>query len=404
MSRSSISSSETAAVDQRPRVHPFLVRLIAAAVIAAITIGALGVGFLYATNEMGVFSDDVIEQADHVLWGPGFGQQHAAYKLKRATYTRPDFLILGSSRVTQFRDIMAPKGARFYNASLAASSLGDAHAFLLSLYEHDVPKTVLLGIDPWWFRPGRSGLDPATRVADFSYPALLSTAITSGLTVRVIRSLIDGKMNRVTDPLGNRKPVGYHAALTGNGFRADGSYQYGDILSGDDPQSAIRNVGYDNKFYFYRQEVTAQHGRFTYTGVPDQIERNLLSKIVADAHDRNVTLILFFPPMASAVMDAVNATPAQRAYFAAVKNVVSQVATDAGLEFYDFHDLAALDIDDRQALDGIHVDEIASLAMLTAMARIDPLLASLYGPTKIAEMQALLRHTGSWAGPHRIIP
>ncbi|MBT4933437.1 MAG: hypothetical protein HOL66_01635 [Rhodospirillaceae bacterium] len=400
MLRFFISSSER----RRIRMHPFMRRMMVSAAATAVSALGLSGGFLYVANEIDVFSPDVIERAENLLWGPGFGQQYAAYKLKRAVYTRPDFLILGSSRVTQFRDVMAPKGVRFYNAALAASSLGDARAFLLSLYKHHRPKTVLLGVDPWWFRPGRSGPTPAGPVMDFNYQALLSMAITKGMTLRVLSSLGDAAFNRHADPLGGRKPVGYHATLSGNGFRADGSYQYGDILNAQKTPSATRRMGHGEDFHFYRQEVIASHGRFAYTGAPDDAERDLLDKIIAEARDQDVALILFFPPMAAAVDETIRKTPAQDAYFAAVKKTVAGAAAKNGIAFNDFQDLAVLGIDDQHTLDGIHVDEIASLAMLNAMIKSNSVLAALYDQVAIDKTEKLLENRQNMAGPHRIIP
>jgi len=388
--------------------HPFLRRLLASAIVSSLAMAAIISGFLYTTNEIDVFSDGVIKRADNLLWGPGFGQQHMAYKLQRALYVKPDLLMLGSSRVTQFRDVMAPDGARFYNASLAATSLGSARAFLSSLYEYHVPKTILLGIDPWWFRPGRSGqyADKGNiqQVVDFNYQAFISTALSSGASMRVLNSLMGENLRQKTDPLGGRRPVGYHAALTGNGFRADGSYQYGDILTGRNRSMKTRHMGAAENFAFYREQASLSLGRFSYTGDIDSAEQALLREIIQQAQSRGINLVLFFPPIAAKVMEAVRNTPNQAAYFNKVRKVVSAIATEFRVEFHNFHDLGELGIADSHTIDGVHVDEIASLAMLRRMIDESPVLASLYDQKGIERLEKILEDRENWAGPKRILP
>lgn len=389
-------------------LHPFLRRLLASVMVSCLAMTAIMAGFLFAANEINVFSEAAIDQAENLLWGPGFGQQHNVYKLKRSKYVKPDLLVLGSSRVTQFRDVMAPGGGRFYNAALAASSLGSARVFLSTLYEYHVPKTILLGIDPWWFRPGRSGKfvnkGSGARIEDFNYHALISSAITTGATVRVLSSLVSGNLWQKTDPLGARKPVGYHAALSGNGFRSDGSYQYGDILMGRSRLMKMRRMGVAEKFHFYRQQVSSSVGRFNYSGELDSAELTLLRQIIQQAQRQAVNLVLFFPPMATKVMEVVRNTPNQAAYFDNIEKAVSDIAIELGVEFHNFHDLAKLGVSDINTIDGLHVDEVASLAILRKMIDVSPVLSALYDQKEIVELDQILEARENLAGPHRIVP
>jgi len=389
-------------------LHPFIQRLLASVMVSGLALASLVAGFLYAANEIGIFSDSVIEQADDLLWGPGFGQQHSVYKLKRTMYLQPDLLILGSSRVTQFRDVMAPVGKRFYNASLAASSVGGARAFLSSLYGHHVPDTVLLGIDPWWFSPGRSGQsasnDNIAPIDDFNYQAWISSAVTVGAKIRVFKNIMGENLRQKADPLAGRKPVGYHAALSGNGFRADGSYQYGDILMGRNRQMKISRMGVAEGFHYYRQQVLSNLGRFHYSDQLDSAELTLLRRTVQEAQDQGVNVVLFFPPMAAKVMEAVRDTPSQAAYFDNIEKAVSAIATEFGVEFHNFHDLGALNVSDAHTIDGIHVDEIASLAMLRKMMSASPVLASFYDQKEILRLDKMIQRSEDWAGPHRVVP
>lgn len=385
-------------------IHPFVRRLVLSAAATCVLLAGLVTGFLVLSNEWKVFSDAVVDDADQILWGPGFGQQNGPYKLRRSFAVRPEMVFLGSSRVTQFRDVMAPKGLRFFNASLAASSLTEALNFERALFPRVKPRILLLGIDPWWFRPDRGTGDSQPTSIEFSYSALVSAVFRAGLHLDVLRNLVSGDLIGHIDSLGHRRAVGYMASTTDNGFRPDGSYQYGDILTGRYALGKLRRMGREFGFSYYRTQVTGQTGRFAYVGAPDPRQADILGQIVAEARNSGVDLVLFFPPMAEGVMEAIRQTPAQARYMKEVADMVARVAAETGVPFFNRHDLAALGISDDHTLDGIHVDEIASLAALRSMIDGSPALDRLYGQEGRDQLDRLLTKADRWADPRRLVP
>ena len=179
-------------VARQGRKGAFLARYLASFLVSGLLFVAILIVFLAATNELFVFSHDNIETDEDLLWGAAFGQSHDAYKLARVRYTKPDLMILGSSRMTQFRDVMAP-GARFYNAGQVSDAFSTTFRFLTNLYQYHKPKVVILGIDPWWFDPDRQDdcvVDKSVcfRQIDFDYRGLVTAAVAEGLKPRIIRS------------------------------------------------------------------------------------------------------------------------------------------------------------------------------------------------------------------------
>ncbi|MDG2033424.1 MAG: hypothetical protein P8J29_05775 [Rhodospirillales bacterium] len=385
-------------------LNPFIFRLLVAALITAVVGSGLFLLFITATNESQVFSDKVIKTDEPLLWGPAFGQQHATYKLARSIYLKPEIIVLGSSRVTQFRDYMAPGNLKIYNASLAASSLSGAYRYVTSLIPKHRPKLILLGIDPWWFDPVFDKKHHPPLSTKFNIRPLISNTINAALDIKVLRTLMADEINRDFDVLGGRKPVGYNASSQSRGFRPDGSYQYGSILLANPLTPNIMGMGYKANFKFYINETKMFRGRMKYVGEVSRKQVDLLTKIINFTRSNDVNIILFFPPMASALFSTVQDLPKQRKYFDNIRKTVKRTARVTETEFYDFHNLGNLGIYDRHTLDALHVDEIATLAVLDAMVTKSKVLGQFYGDNDKKRLAAVLSEKDKWVGPHRVVP
>ena len=108
--------------------------------------------------------------------------------------------------------------------------------------------------------------------------------------------------------------------------------------------------------------------------------------------------------MASALFQTIQDLPKQRNYYDNIRNTVKRTAEETNTEFYDYHDLGTLGIYDRHTLDGLHVDEIATLAVLNAMATKSRVLGQFYGSNDKKRLATLLSDKDKWVGPHRVAP
>ena len=374
----------------------FLVRLAAATFISVLATAAVILAVFDRTNELYLLEIDRLLHDDSILWGPLFQQDVAIWHLNRAAIKHPDVMVVGSSRVTQFRDAMLP-GTHFYNASLSASSPWDAEAYFRTLYTVHKPKLALLGIDSWWFDATRDPKFPprATLSWHFSPTEQVAALLRQANDIRALGEMITTRLDLAPDPIGRRVPVGYNAAAKASGFRADGSYQYGAILLDRYPLYDRAGMGFRNGFRHERAQVQGTVGRFGYAGPPSQLAAETLRRIVHFHRDAGVELVLFFPPFAHAVYAEIQANPAQRKYFDEITRLVRQIAAEENVEFHDFHDYAKLGAEDSQTIDGLHVDEIGALAQLRTMVAAKGALARVITPEARRAMDALVatRHT-----------
>jgi hypothetical protein len=403
MSRSYISSFSVP-LRSGAAARLFLARLVASAAVAAVAISALIYVALDRMNELYLIHIDRLMHDETILWGPLFQQSTPTWQLNRTAIKRPQVLMVGSSRVTQFREAMLP-GVRFYNASLSASSLWDVESFLSTLYAVHKPKLVLVGIDPWWFdatrdpKPGR----PTTVPWEFSPTEQVANLLRQAGNAREFMDMISSSIEVVPDPLGRRTPVGYNATAKASGFRPDGSYQYGAVLLGKSPLYEQAAMDFRHGFEHDRDQVRRVAGRFGYVGAPSARAADTLRRIVRLNREAGVDLILFFPPLAHAVHDEIEAMPAQREYFSRIAALTRDITAESDIEFHDFEDYATLGIDDSQTIDGIHVDEIGSLAELRAMAHGGGALSRMV-PTETAHAMDALATAPRTLNPHLVAP
>lgn len=375
------------------------------ATAAAIT-GALLGGLLYRANELGLAQFDTLVRQEDVLWGPAF-YQGGAYKSARYELTRPDLLVLGSSRVTQFRAAMVPS-VRFYNASLAATSLAEAETFLRAALPRHRPKAVVLGIDPWWFSPQWARQSPdhamAAGTAELEIPwrTVLANALSKGTDPHFLASLKGTPM--ATDPLAGRRTVGYMAGYQASGFRPDGSRQYGEQLILRQPYFDEAGFGWRNGFRYYREKVRTVSDRFAYVGpLSDQAEAGLRT-VIRLCREQGVGLVLFLPSFSHAVWQEIQEVPAQRDYFARFEAATARIAAEEGVELFDLHDLAGLGMSDRQTIDDIHVDEPSTAAALLRMAEHSQVLKAVIPAADRAALQERLAHPEGWATENIMFP
>lgn len=379
-------------VARQGRKGAFLARYLASFLVSGLLFVAILMVFLAATNELFVFSRDNIETDEDLLWGAAFGQSHDAYKLARVRYTKPDLMILGSSRMTQFRDVMAP-GARFYNAGQVSDAFSTTFRFLANLYKGHKPKVVILGIDPWWFDPARQDDCVADRSVcfreiDFDYRGLIAAAVGKGFKPRIVVSALRGEVRFEEDFLGHRRPVGLRAGTTGQGFRPDGSDQFAAVILNKSFYRQWLGYGYHDGFAYHRRMIETQEGRFSYTG-PLPIEVIELSRDILRFNKENgVATIVILPPFPRLIYGVINGSPEQRKYVAEFERKIAEICEDEGVPFFNFHDVRILGISDEHFYDGLHGDEVVFLEIMRRIAARSRALQSLIdrqGLEQIAE-------------------
>jgi len=160
-------------------------------------------------------------------------QQFTLYKAEMIRRRSPDVVILGSSRVWQFRSFMFhPVEDRAYNAGGLTQSVRDLETYVDWTMRGKIPKprVVILGVDPWWVKraEGDTAVD-RNREWDEGYRPV---AHFDGIRAMILGGRIPWSLvfHRPRAGAGNFHPLGLAAVQDGVGFRNDGSCFCGEAI------------------------------------------------------------------------------------------------------------------------------------------------------------------------------
>ncbi|MEO1289569.1 MAG: hypothetical protein AAFV93_17530, partial [Chloroflexota bacterium] len=170
-----------------------------------------------------------------VLFRPAYGNRDQDFKLMATNQRQPEILLIGSSRMLQFRGQFANLNPdAIYNASAPAWEIEEVSRLLFTMQHR--PDVIVFGMDYPWFiddYPGDPIVEPPTnwwsRIfvvnRSFLQDVLEDTLEEEEEHVDYVRLLTRD------EPGGSGGiALGRRAIIDGHGFRNDGSEQYGDFL------------------------------------------------------------------------------------------------------------------------------------------------------------------------------
>ncbi len=156
-------------------------------------------------------------------------QQFGIYKLAGIQLRSPEILVVGSSRVMQFRDFMfTPLERSFYNAGGIIQGIYDIESLAALIAEGKIaaPRLLVIGIDPWWLRSDDSqqaaGIFDSDDAYNFAgHVKALRSLVRRSLSGELAEALRRKRQSRFGD-----NKLGLAAIHSDSGFRNDGSRQY----------------------------------------------------------------------------------------------------------------------------------------------------------------------------------
>ncbi|MEZ5403597.1 MAG: hypothetical protein R2729_28210 [Bryobacteraceae bacterium] len=332
---------------------------------------------LWATGEAWPL-DEVVKRQRQT--GALFQREYAsantipAYKFRALQNAKPRVAVLGSMRMAGLRPALLGEPGRFYNAAGLIQGLGDLQAVLDRIPADSTPRVVVIGLDPWWFGyrwpleatdwnrdPDWGWLAEGNRIASsLARPWLLLGA-----------------------PADARHPsIGLAALRSGEGFRSDGSQVRAD--------SAGRRRG---EPFVDTLEPTAVARVTTATvefepspGVSrERIQR--LGLVLRQFRDRGVLVIGVAPPLATAAVDALEASEQLKVFWHEFRDQSKTTFRYAGFPFLDASDPRALGLDDRAMNDGFQAGDGFWVAVLDRLSKDRRVAAGLPGmPATVAAL------------------
>lgn len=331
---------------------------------------------LLAAGELTGVARVAAEQRDRpLLYGPAYSNPDRAYKTGAVKLRAPAVVALGSSRVLQLRSELFAPAARpgFYNAGRAAGVVWELRPFLATA--PPALRTIVLGVDHWWFNPawsraaGRAGAGPAEPEAGVA-------TVVHQRWLDVYRGVRGGKIDLRAVLASDA--VGLSAIMHQDGFRSDGSYQYGMTLC-DRPAPG---AAFAETF----QRIATGTERFEPGVALDEPAIAELGRFLDEAKARGIHVVAFAPPLPPLVLARMRET-GRHGYLARLSLRLGEVMGSRGVPWLDLVDCTPLGCLDEQFLDGFHGGERVYATILEALAAKDRELASLVDPALPAGLE-----------------
>ncbi len=207
-----------------------------------VLLAAAALAFLQRSGELESVRRVAARQSrgEPFLYGVALSDRAYRLKVEAARMIRPDVLAIGPSRMNQWRSAMfAPH--RFYNAGNCIYVQRDFRRVLEEL-DADIPRVVLFSVDFYTFNPAwDKWFDYVSREDLAPWGTRERTVLVRRFAETLLANPLLG-LRRARDPIYGQPAVGLRAIELGNGFRIDGSMQYGTALTKSEPPDTVESV------------------------------------------------------------------------------------------------------------------------------------------------------------------
>jgi hypothetical protein len=344
----------------------FLLPFAAVLAVAAVVLGVSG-EFVAIGRAL-----DLQDRSSDVLFGLAYSDPTEHFKMQGVLKRGPAVLALGTSRVMQFRTECFRPGVSFYNAGNGVTRIRHLNIFLDKIPAGREPAVILLGLDQCFFNINFDPLSADNIESRLDHDRRPFDIFTSRW-LDVYRDYFAGKfsLRDFIDP-SRRKQLGLFAITTFNGFRPDGSYYWGRLIS--DPLNPKNPGNLDFDFHNTLARIRNGHRRFEYGS---EVSRGALTEVdrfLASARSRNIHIVGFLPPFAHRVYERMLSMGNRYDYLKQLPGALNGVFARHGFPLFDLSDLKWLGASDREAIDGYHGSEKAYHRALILMAEDDPYL------------------------------
>jgi hypothetical protein len=300
-----------------------------------------------------------------IYYPTGSRQEIMYYKYIATVSRRPEILILGSSRMFQFRsEFFNEQSGKVYNAAIPSLDINEMQRFLTALNENgSMPHILILNIDVPYFNAAETELSD-NRLSEITPPLSYEYNYVKQKVRSTAKEWFMNPPNISLLLQNSRRDgivfLGIGAITTDYGFRNDGSLYFGSVES-----SIAQRLDLDWQRFTNAREWFEQGSELNEDALSD-IEQILQ---LAKANDTLVIGILspyrkqFFTRM----MESGNYT-----YFNKARDKLTHIFNQFNMYIFDFTDPYLLDGRDEELYDSWHPGELLTLRMLAQIVKSLP--------------------------------
>jgi hypothetical protein len=318
------------------------------ALLAGLGLQLLFALFLWRAGEFASLPEIVTRQlATAAIYGSALHEDGFAYKLELAARAKPEIIVLGSSRVLQFRQ--QSFSAKFINAGRGMITPAEGQAFMRALLPRHRPKIVIIGADFWWFNPNwpYPNRQPRNTSMDLANVHLMQNWLWQS-KISIVDLWRVGVLGDFRNQLTRHANIGIAAIKRGNGYRPDGSRDYGLRYSGNDPTFD------DQAFANTLSRIERADAQFAYGKSGDGERFRQIDLLLRFLTAEGITPVIVLPPLARRVLDKMASRGEDFGYFADLREYTATLKSEA----YDFTEPESLGADDCEFVDGFHGGEV----------------------------------------------
>lgn len=317
--------------------------------------------------------DEAVEknQREGSLVGFAYSDPGKLLKYRVLERRSPELIALGTSRALQIRSYYFVEPEQFYNCGRSVSSVNDLRVFLDS-YPTTDPEVIVLSLDQDFFN---RHVDDLPQGLASSQEGQLSVG---GRYLKSLKALVKVvRKGRYKNPeFKNPAGVGGLARWYQDGFRTDGSYCYGGIMSAEN----------DYQFKRTLKRVAENDDRFS---VADDVNAKAVEQLrlfLQACAERKIHVAAFLPPYAKTVYSVFAKSPESYPHIVHLYEELAPIFANHGMSLFDFGDMEQFGSNDFETIDGFHGSEVCYLRMVKAMSQEDQILAKYVDEAKAHEL------------------
>jgi hypothetical protein len=269
-------------------------------------------------------------------------QEYNIYKLSALERHQPEVIIVGSSRVMQFRSNYFKES--FYNGGGLLQNYKDLLSFLA---EGHGERLLVIGLDQWWFKKDNS----ESSFSWISEPE--KEVVSSGKRYAGLSSIV-----RITKALNEArvlKNFGGAAQVGNGGFRFDGSMKI--------PDGRIEKLLREKRFVDTEDPPIPERirkgltKRFSYSIIDTTAWREILISI-KQYQAMGGEILVYLPPLSTESATLMSLENQQEYFFRFLSQTMSDDLANQKIPFIPFETPTDYGLPDTYFVDGIHPSEV----------------------------------------------
>ncbi len=326
----------------------------------------------YKSGEIFWFNKTVKAQTverRNFIFGAAYSNLPHKFRLLAVENISPKVMALGASRMLQFRASFFKDSIPFYTAGGVFKRLQQLRAFLESIPEENLPQTIIVGLDQWWFN---ARYDSAMKTKnDLVYNQFSWADNWNGMQSwqNFYYDWWNGKiiLKKIwQESDGDVEWFGISGRMAAFGYRKDGSRAYGNIIANG---KTIKN-----KILNSVDSVKADYGIFRKSITIDRNALNELRMLLRFCKKHKISVTGFLPPVDELVLFEMKKNDSDYSHFFKLQEQISPVFRDYGFRVYDFLNAENYGSSTIEMIDAVHGSEKSYLKLYLHLLRKDAYL------------------------------